>query len=192
MNKLIRAILILSLLITLESCGNVPSTEDLDKDIAELAKEIKEAKNEIGKYSGGLLVILLEIKKDILTNTQLMLEQKRSGLKRFININYNINGTKYLAPDNKNNQLKNLQDEIIIIQNDIAKAIKESNKYSGGLIKVLVDVKAATLENSLAFIKQKELLLKYDIPYYSIIPGPDTAGKGQKFKPTPGEDKEKF
>jgi len=192
MKKLAKAILILFLLITLGSCGNVPSTEDLDKDIAELTKEIKVTENEVNKYSGGLLKILLEIRKEILINTQLMLEQKRSGLKRFIHINYNIDGNKYLPPENKNDLLKNIQDEMKLLQNDISKARKESNRYSGGLIKVLIEIRAATLENSLAFVSQRELLLKYDIPFYSIIPKSGNDGKGQKFKATPGEDIEKF
>lgn len=192
MNKYAKAILILFLLITFVGCGNVPSTVDLDNDITELIKGIKDTENEINNYSGGLLKLLLELRKEILTNTKLMLEQKRSGLKRFININYSIDGNKYIPPNNKNELLKDIQGEIIYIKTDIAKALKESNRYSGGLIKVLIEVRAATLENSLAFIKQRELLLKYDIPLYSIIPKSDTAGKGQKFKPTPGEDMEKF
>jgi len=192
MKYLANVISVMFLLITLASCSNIPSTEDIDNDIAELNKEINVTKNEINKYSGGLLVILLELKKEILTNTKLMLEQKRSGLKRFIHINYNIDGKKYSPPDNKNDLLKNIQGEMISIQNDIVKARKESNRYSGGVLKVLIEVKAATLDNSLAFIKQKELLLKYDIPFYSTIPKSHSIGKEQKFKDTPGEDTDKF
>lgn len=192
MKYLAKIILILSLITFLGSCGNVPSTDDLDKHIAELSKEIKSAENDANMYSGGLLKILIEVRKEILTNTKLMLEQKRSGLKRFIHINYNIDGKKYSAPDNKNNLLKNIQNEMISIRNNILKAKKESNRYSGGVIKVLIDVKAATLENSLAFLKQRELLLKYDIPFYAAIPESGAGGKGSEFKPTPGKDVEKF
>jgi hypothetical protein len=192
MTQYAKPILIFFFLFTLGSCGNIPSTEELDKDIAELAKDIKFTENEVNKYSGGLLKVLFEIRKEILTNTKLMLEQKRSGLKRFININYNVDGQKYMPPDNKDNLLKEIQIEINLVQNDIVKAKNESNRYSGGLIKGLIDIKAATLENSLAFITQREILLKYDIPFYSIIPKSDTGGKDKKFKATPGEDIEKF
>lgn len=192
MKKMSKALLITLLLFTLGSCGNVPTTDELDKDIAELTKAIKATENEVKKYSEGLLKTLLELNKDILTNTKLMLEQKRSGFKRFIPIKYNIDGKKYLPPNNKEDLLKTIQDEIINVQNDIAKARKESDRYSGGLIKVLAEVKAATLENSLAFITQRELLLKYDIPFYAIVPQSDAAEKDKKFKATPGHDIDKF
>lgn len=185
-------ILILSFLFMLVSCGQAPSTEELDKDIAELTKEVKLTENESNKYSGGFLKTLIDIKKEILTNTRLMLEQKRNGIKRFIHINYNIDGQKYLPPDNKDELISKLQNEINTVQDDITKVKKESSRYSGGLLKGLLEVKAATMENSLAFIKQRELLLKYDIPFYSIIPKSASGGKGQGFKATPGEDIEKF
>lgn len=174
------------------NCGQVPSTEELDKDIEGLNKQIKITDEDINKYSGGLLKTLLEIKKETLLNTKLMLEQKRGGIKRFIHINSTIDGKKYLPPDNKDDLLKKIQNEINLVQKDIAQARKESNKYSGGLIKGLIEVKAATLENSLAFITQRELLLKHDIPFYSIIPKSEAGGKDKKFKATPGEDIEKF
>ena len=191
--KYIKLLLInMCILITLLSCSNVPSTGDLDRDIEGLNKQIKITENEANRYSGGLLKILIDLRKDILTNTKLMLEQKRSGLNRFIHINYTIDGKKYFPPNDKNELLKNIHDNITNYQKDIVKARKEGNRYSGGVIKVLIDVKAATLENSLAFLKQRELLLKYDIPFYSVIPKSEPGGETKQFKSTPGKDVEKF
>lgn len=174
------------------SCSKPPSTEELDTDIAALEQELKNTETESKRYSGGLIKILLDVRKEMIKNTKVMLEQKRSGLKRFININYTIDAERYLPPQNKEEILNNIKEEIKKINDGIIKARKESARYSGGLIKVLVEVRAESLENSLVFIKQRELLLKYDIPFYSIIPKSDGEKGEKKFKTTPGEDIEKF
>lgn len=185
-------IIFICLLLFCLSCNKPPSTEELDADIATLNHEIKKAETESKQYSGGLIKILIDIKNDILTNSKLMLEQKRTGLKRFININYTVSGEKYLPPPNKDDLLKNIHNEINNINNEISKAQRESDRYTGGLIKVLLDVKTATLANSLVFLKQKELLLKYDIPFYSVIPKSNGEEGKKQFKITPGKDIDKF
>jgi hypothetical protein len=174
------------------SCNKPPATEELDADITALNHELNNAETKSKQYSGGLIKILIDIKKGILTNSKLMLEQKRSGLKRFININYTVNGEKYLPPQHKEELLKNIQDEIKNINSEISKVQRESDRYAGGLIKVMLEVRIATLGNSLAFIKQKELLMKYDIPFYSVIPKYDGEERKKQFKTTPGKDIDKF
>jgi hypothetical protein len=193
MNNLrVKMIIVSAIVFLLSGCLNAPSTEEFDSEIALLNKQIESAKEESNHYSGGLIKILIDIRKDILTNTKLMLEQKRSGIKKFIKITYNINGTKYEPPPNKGNLLKELQKEIQTTNDNIQKARKESSRYTGGFIKGLAEIKAATLEDSLAFLTQREMLLKYDIPFYAVLPKSGGNGKGQEFKKTPGKDIDKF
>lgn len=188
----VNLIMFICLFLCCLSCNKPPATEELDTDITALNHELKNAETESKQYSGGLIKILIDIKKEILTNSKLMLEQKRSGLKRFININYTVSGEKYMPPQNKEDLLKIIHDEIININREISNARRESDRYTGGLIKVMLEVKIATLENSLVFIKQKEMLLKYDIPFYSAIPKSDVEEGKKQFKTTPGKDIDKF
>jgi len=120
-----------------------------------------------------------------------MLEQKKTGLKRYIPISYAIDGKKYSQPENKNDLLEELERDIESLKNDLAKAEKESKQYSGGLLGVISLTQVATIKNSIVLLDQKRLLLKHDIPYYSIIP---TASKSNEpsFNPTPGKDIDKF
>jgi len=183
-------ILFLAILL-LAGCSNVPSTEEIDRDIGLLDKDIEEATTIVQDYSGGLLAILANVRLGVLQSTKAMLDQKKTGLKRYISISYSVDGKKYSPPENKNDLLQELKQDIESLKIDLVKAEKESEQYGGGLLGVLSLTKLATVENSIAFLEQRRLLLKHDIPYYSILP---TASKSNEptFKPTPGKDIDKF
>lgn len=175
----------------LAGCSNVPSTEEIDRDIGLLDKEIKEVTATAQDYSGGLLGILANVRLETLQSTKAMLEQKRTGLKRYIPVSYSVDGKKYSPPENKNDLLKELEQDIENLKNDLAKAEKESDQYGGGLLGVLSFTQVATIKNSIAFLEQRRLLLKHDIPYYSILPATSKSNE-PSFKPTPGKDIDKF
>ena len=172
-------------------CSNIPSTEEIDKDISLLNEEISNAQATAQEYSRGLLAVLATVRLETLKTTKVMLEQKKNGYKRFIPLTYSIDGKRYSPPENKDNLLNDLNNDLESLQEDLTKAEKESAQYGGGLLGVFSLTQVATVKNSIAFLKQRSLLLKYDIPYYSLIP--NTAGSGEPgFKPTPGKDIDKF
>ena len=178
-------------ILLLAGCSNVPSTEEIESDIGLLDKEIKEATATVQDYSGGLLAILANVRLETLQSTKAMLEQKKTGFKRYIPVSYSIDGKKYSPPENKNDLLQELGQDLENTKNDLADAEKESNQYGGGLLGVLSLTKVATVKNSIAFLEQKRLLLKHDIPYYSVIPATSNNSE-PSFKPTPGKDIDKF
>lgn len=178
-------------ILLLAGCSNIPSTEQIDSDIGLLDKEIKEATVTVQDYSGGLLSILANVRLETLKSTKAMLEQKKTGLKRYIPVSYSVDGKKYSPPENKDDLLKELEQEIENLKNDLAKAEKESEQYGGGLLGVLSLTQVATIKNSIAFLEQRRLLIKHDIPYYSILPAASKSNE-PSFKPTPGNDIDKF
>jgi len=178
-------------ILLLAGCSNIPSTEEIDGDIGLLDKQIKEAIATVQNYSGGLLATLANLRLEALQSTKAMLEQKKTGLKRYIHVSYSVDGKKYSPPENKNDLLEELEQDIENLKNDLAKAEKESDQYGGGLLGVLSLTQVATIKNSIAFLEQRRLLLKHDIPYYSIIPATSKSNE-PGFKPTPGKDVDKF
>lgn len=190
--SVLRMYLVTLFLVFCASCTQVPSTEDLDSDIAKLDDALKVASEEAKAYSGGLVKVLIEVRKEVLSTTRAMLDQKRSAFKRFVPLAYQVDGKPFNPPQNKEELLKGIRDDIEKTQNDIAEARKENDRYSGGLIKVMILTRIATLDNTLAFLKQRELLLKHDIPYYANLPEGKDDQTGGGFKPTPGKDIEKF
>jgi len=178
-------------LFILSGCSNVPSIEEIEGDLKTIDAEIKEASQTVQEYSGGLLAVLANVRLETLKTTQSILEQKRNGLRRYIPLSYSIDGKKFTPPENKNELLRKLNEDLKNLKNDLSKAKEESAKYGGGLLGVLALAQVATVENSIAFLNQRRLLLKHDIPYYGIVPAPSAMGEPD-FKPTPGEDVNKF
>lgn len=187
-----KALLSLIFTLVLLSCGNIPSTKNLDNDIAELNKKIEETDNEAEKYADGLLKILIDVKKGVLTNTKVMLEQKRSGIKRFIPLTYKIDGKKYVPPSNKNELLDSIQEDLDSLKKKAKKLRNESAQYTGGLLKIMIETQLATTNNSITALEQKKLFLKHDIPLYAIIHTSESIKHEPEFKETPGADIDKF
>jgi len=177
--------------ILLSGCSDIPSSEEINSDISLLNKEIKETKIASEKYSGGLILALIKVRLETLQSTKVMLEQKSKGYNRYIPVSYSIDGKEYSPPSNKNVLLQELKQDMQKLKNDLEKVEKENNRYSGGLIKITLMMQATTIKNSIAFLEQKQLLLKYDIPYYSILPN-TTKNNEPEFKKTPGKDIDKL
>lgn len=192
-NILFRFIIFGVLIIGCFSCsGNIPSTEELDTDITELAKQIELAQKDAGKYESGLIKVLSDLRKEILNNTKVMLEQKKSGIKRFISLNYTIDGKKYKPPPNKAELLKEIEDELTEQDQKKKKMQNESDKYIGGLIKGMIEIQLATVKNTIAMLEQKHLALKHDMPLYAFSQPSGDAKEKEEFKPTPGKDIDKL
>lgn len=189
MTKLLSILFIVFYL--LAGCTNIPPSEEIEKDIALLDKEIEATSAIVQDYSGGLLAILANVRLETLKTTKSMLEQKKSGIKRFIPVSYSVDGKKYSPPENKHELLQNLEKDLKDLRVDLAEAESESAQYGGGLLGVLSLTKVITVKNSIAFLEQKRLLLIHDIPYYSILPDINKADETD-FKSTPGEDIDKF
>jgi len=179
------------LVIFISACTNIPSSEDIEKDIATLEQNIKEANENVESYSGGLLLMLSKLRLETFKSTKAMLEQKKSGFNRFIPISYTIDGKKYSPPQNKQELLTEIDKDLNDLKKNLQLAEKESKRYGRGLLGVLSLTKVATEQNSIAFLNQRRILLKHDIPYYSILPqAHEKSGSG--FKATPGKDIDKF
>jgi len=184
------AITVLAALL-LSGCYEYPSTEEIDGDLAILKDEINDAKANTEKYAGGLLSILASVQLETLKSTKSMLEQKKKGFQRYIPITYTVDGKGYSPPANKGKLLEELTIDIDKAKEELSKAELESSKYGGGLLGVLSLTQVATSNNTLAFLNQRRLLLKYDIPYYNIVPAPPR-DQEPDFKATPGEDIDKL
>jgi hypothetical protein len=150
------------------SCVAPVDTSDLDSSIALLSAEIDSASEESRQYEGGLLKILIDSRKQVLQNTKAMLEQKRTGLNRYIKMSYAIDGVPYEVPADKEERLEKLTKEMADLEKDIGKAQLEASQYSGGLIQLMLLSQIATSKNTIAMLRQQELLLAHDIPLYSF------------------------
>ena len=174
-------------LLILTGCSEIPSTDKIDKDIATIESEIKEAKGVIEKYSGGLLKKMAQIRLEVLKSTKTMLNQKKIGLNRYIPISYSINGKKYTPPNNKSELILELSQEIKKLESDLLNAHEESSRYSGGFLKLTSLMQEATVKNTIAFAEQRYFLLKHDVPYFHFL-AETSKNKDTYTKPATKED----
>lgn len=184
-----RTIITAMLVLSLTGCLNVPSSDELKSDIQNINKNIELAQKDEQVYSGGLIKSLITVRLETLKSTKAMLEQKDNGLSRFIPVSYTIDGTQYSAPKNKKAILTALTSDLNDLKKQLSKAEKISSNYRGGMLKVLALTQVETLKNSISFLQLKQLLLKYDIPFYAALPKDE---KIDKFQSTPGKDIDKF
>ena len=107
-------------------------------------------------------------------------------------MSYTINGEKYVPPTKKDELLNGIQEELERLKGKAKDIQNESDKYVGGLIKALRETELATIKNSIVILQQKTLFLKHDIPLHAAIPAPQATQVELEFKPTPGNDIDKF
>ena len=190
-HKMMYLLLLLLCFFATIGCDQIPSTKDLDKDIDILRKQVEQINQDAAQY-GGLVHTLMLIRTNVVKNTLAALEQKATGYKRFIPITYTIN-LKEFDIRNKDDQLKGLDASILEIKTQIKSAEEENNRYSGGLLKALILTRKAIAENTLAFLEQKRMLLKHDIPIVTVMPDPKQLNEDKSknsFQKSPGSDQD--
>lgn len=154
-------------LLALTGCYEIPSTDELNNDLVNIDVQIEETEKAINSYSGGLLQKMAQVRLEVLKSTKTMLEQKKIGFNRYIQISYSISGNKFSPPTNKDELLIELNKDIKGLKDDLSNAQEESARYGGGLLRLTSLMNVATVSNSIALVEQSRLLLKHDIPYFS-------------------------
>lgn len=154
-----------------------PSTDVLDSDISSIKKKIKLSTSEANKYSGGAILSLIKMRIEIENNTLAMLEQKKSSLIRFIDLEYTIDGRSQRKITDS--ELKSLSDDIKSLENEIFEQEKEASRYSGGIILMMKLSAIETSRMTLATLKMRLLTARHGIPIFGI----DSSSNSTKKRP---------
>lgn len=146
-----------------------PATGVIDQDIARIQNEIADASSERAKYSGGLVLALIEARSNILRTTESMLQAKRLSWLRRVDLIFTVEGqpTQSQAPG----ALKSIEDDIRASEQRIAEAEAEAQRYSGGLVQGLALATVATER-----ITRSQLLLAYYSAKYGLLSPLPTSG----------------
>ncbi len=86
--------------------------------------------------------------------------------------------------------MKDIEKDLSELKKNLIESEKENEQYAGGLLGALSLTKTTTIKNTISFLEQRRLLLKHDIPYYSLMPEGEKQEPG--FESTPGDDVDKF
>ena len=145
--------------------AETPSTKELEGDLAEVKAAITTAQDEVAQYKGGLIKTQIELRVQILKNTEAMLEQKRKSILRSIDLDYTIDGKAYKNYTEK--QLKSLEVDIQSTKSEIIKQQTEADKYRGGLIKTMQLTAVAIARVTLANLEMRYLTARHGIPLFA-------------------------
>lgn len=153
------------LILTIVGCKPV-SMEEISMDRGIVQKQIAQSEKESFSYEGSAAGALLKLRLETLKHTDDMLAQKMTGINRFININYSIDGKSYLRPTNYEEQLKSIDADTKLIQQKIDNLQKESQQYNGGILQGMLLMQIETQKLTLAMLDQKRLGILYEFPVY--------------------------
>lgn len=157
--------------------GAGPSTADLDADIAATRAEIVAADAEAAQYSGGAILLQIQLRVATLKNTAAMLEQKRGSFLRGITVIYRDPTPRISSLNEDVTTLSDLEQA----RANAKAAREEAEMYSGGLVKIMALMREATAKATEAAIEQRVAFMKLGLPLASIPsnspPAPALPGK---------------
>jgi hypothetical protein len=161
------AILVLGALVGVLLEDPQTATVEIDRDRAAVNAEINAAKELATRYSGGLIVGLINVRIAILETTDAMLGQKRTTLLRRINLTYRAPFDA--ARPASDAELDDILKELSQAQTRAAESRKVVERYSGGLVQGLALMKAETDEIAVSELRLKFYSAKHGFPILPTI-----------------------
>lgn len=147
------------------ACAAQPSPEEL-KVIEDLKDELESVRGEIAAaeeknaaLAGGLVKALVETRLEILKTTEALVQQRIHAIEGGAEVNVTVAGSE---PDPE--LAEALEAEIAEQQEELEKARREADRYSGGLVAAMKSATVATSEQTLAMLNQRYLATKYGLP----------------------------
>lgn len=160
---------------TLLNALSEPSHTVLEADLSKLREKITATRNEASVYEGGLIRSLIDARLQVLANTEAMLEQRRTAIIRFINLDYTIDGKP--VPPLTEKEMGDLTADMEAAKAEISSAKEESALYSGGLLKVMAETRVMIGQLTLSTLELRYLSAKWGVPVYGLEGSSLTGGK---------------
>lgn len=153
------------------------STFEIDRDRAAIRSDIEVAEVESGRYSGGLVKALIDLRVAILMNSAAMLDQKRASLVRRVSLNYSVEGRSIKEASNQ--ELEAILDDLAQAEKKVSNSKAEAERYSGGLLQSMALLKVAADDLAVSQLRLKFYTAKYGMP----VPMPDLQTKELEHAP---------
>jgi hypothetical protein len=143
------------------------STADLKQERLTVGQAISEAQTEQQKYSGGLLGSLIAARLEVLKTNDAILQQRILAAEGGAKVSIVISTT---APDI--HRAEALSKDMGDLQQRIVAQEEQSNKYTGGLVKGMIESGIATTQFSLEMMRLEYLKAKYGISWVPALNQP--------------------
>lgn len=135
---------------------DAPTDHQLDTDIAEITRQLEDARSTADRYGpNSLMNVQANLRVEILKSTLTMLEQKKISKIRLISTDYRIDGSRPRPPTD--DEIKAAERDIELALREYNIAVGKSELYTGGLLKVLHEIEAQTHLVRLALLRQHQI-----------------------------------
>jgi hypothetical protein len=140
---------------------------ELKEGLSRVRQEITQANADDAAYSGGLIKALIGVRREVLKTNEALIEQRIHAIESGARIDMVVKGTQ-TDPGKAAELLKEIETQKVKLDD----ARKESDRYSGGLVKAMSEAAVATNRNTLAMLEQQYFMAKYGL---SLPPTPAAA-----------------
>jgi hypothetical protein len=141
-----------------------PPTMTLDEDLAHIEHQLKAAADEEAKYTGGLVLTLVQARTEILRLTESMLQAKKLSWLRRVDLTFTVAGQPV---QRQPEELAKIEQDLRDSDRRVAEAESKAQEYTGGLLQGLQLANVATEQ-----ITRSQLLLAYYSTKYGLIVPP--------------------
>lgn len=137
--------------------------EQLTLERSSVQKEIASAEAEAGKYSGGLVLGLIQARVETLKLTDALLQQRVLAIQSGAPITV-TSPVGSADPKRSSDLLAEIREQ----EADLLRAREEAAKYSGGLVHAMALSTVATRAQTIATLKHAQLVAKYGLA--NVVP----------------------
>jgi hypothetical protein len=138
-----------------------PTLEELDGDLKIVKEEIAKTEARRERFGDGLIATQIEFEHAVLKTSEAMLSMKRSSLLRMISLNFTIEGQPVQLATQE--ELDEIRMDMKSLTEKIVETETKSARYSGGLIKVTLEMALASQHATAALLQQRYLSAKYGL-----------------------------
>ncbi|MFL5284772.1 MAG: hypothetical protein ACJ8AW_28305, partial [Rhodopila sp.] len=143
--------------------------------------QIVEASAEAARYQSGLISAYANMRVAVLKSTEAMLQQKRLSVLRGITLVFRDDVPPAVAVTGDSDRI---EQDLSKAQGELREAQFEADRYAGGLIKSLAEVRVTMTRMTITALEQQKLLRRYGIPMPSLAP---PAGRSDSAPRVPGQ-----
>jgi hypothetical protein len=153
----------------------------LRSELSETDKSISNAEMEDAKIAGGLVKALITTRLEILRTNKALIEQRIHAVESGAKITISVPSYK-TDPQDAERITKEIDSQLA----EIKSAREDASKYGGGLVLAMKLSQVATQEQTLAMLKQRQLVAKYGLAYF---PAPNVLTAPTQASPAKSEEK---
>jgi hypothetical protein len=171
LSALVGLIVVLLALLAWALVDAPPNTRELDADLTQVRNDIKQATADDSKYAAGMIKAMIELRLQILKQTEAMLVQRKASLLRRIAMSYSVDGHESVRASNSD--LNEIIADLEQAERKLQQSSANAQRFSGGLAQAMALVTVETDQLSVSQLRLKFYAAKHGLPFLVPTTSPE-------------------